>query len=566
MQYYEEYNIKKYDNIGILNKIENDFYVNNQIIENNRAIINDIVYILDYKIIGIKEKNKNNIVGILYIDSKIKYGSIKDKSLYLFKPSDKRYPNFYVPYKKTILLNKIYIIIQFKKWDITDKLPIGTLIENIGIVGDKEVEYEHLRTYYNIKNNIWKVDNNKKINDTAILDELELLNEDYKVFSIDPEGSKDIDDAFHFNILGNKDYEVGIHIASPTKFFGDNLKDVLNRVSTVYTPTRKYNMLPNIYSDDLISLLENKKRHALSLIITFDKDFNIISENIKETIVKNIKNFNYHEFDEVYKNNKNLEEFVVFTNNFFKENEINSHKLVENWMIYTNKYVADYLIKKDLSNLILRKHEFSDFNLDNKNLNNDLMKYLKNRNQNSALYEIYDKELNQKHHQIGNTYYTHMTSPIRRSVDFFIHLLIIENKNIMEKEELNKYIEKINIFTKNSRKFGRNTKRLEFLYNVKKLDENIETYCYIISISSSKITVFIPEYNLEEKIIIIPYKFNNISTVNLNKDEHDIIHSIDYNIDNIYKYYSLYQRINIKLWIFTSFENIFDKLKIEILY
>ena len=31
------------------------------------------------------------------------------------------------------------------------------------------------------------------------------------------------------------------------------------------------------------------------------------------------------------------------------------------------------------------------------------------------------------------------------------------------------------------------------------------------------------------------------------------------------KTYTLYEKINIKLWVFTSFENIFDKLKIEIM-
>jgi len=234
-------------------------------------------------------------------------------------------------------------------------------------------------------------------------------------------------------------------------------------------------------------------------------------------------------------------------------------------MIYTNKYVANYLIKKDLSNIILRKHDYLDFHLDT-NLDIHLIKYVKNRNQNSALYEIYDKESNnsQKHYEMENSYYTHMTSPIRRCVDFLIHLLIIENKDILEKEELNKYINIINIFTKNARKFDRNAKRLEFLYNIKKLDENIETYCYIISISINKITVFIPEYNLEEKIIIIPYKFNNIANIRLHKNN-DNINKIDYSIDNIDRSYSLYEKLNIKLWVFTSFENIFDKLKIEIL-
>jgi hypothetical protein len=79
-----------------------------------------------------------------------------------------------------------------------------------------------------------------------------------------------------------------------------------------------------------------------------------------------------------------------------------------------------------------------------------------------------------------------------------------------------------------------------------------------------------PEYNLEESIIIIPYKFKDIAIYNIELNN-DVIKSIEYSIDNnleqeqIFKKYTLYERVNIKLWIFMSFDNIYDKLKIEII-
>ena len=124
MQYFKEYIEKDIiiDNNnyieGIFNIIDDKNLVNGIDIDNNRALLNDIVYVIDNKVVNIKERKNENIIGILYLDSKIKYGSIKDKPLYLFKPTNKKYPNFYVPYKNTNnkdSLHKIYVIIQFKK-------------------------------------------------------------------------------------------------------------------------------------------------------------------------------------------------------------------------------------------------------------------------------------------------------------------------------------------------------------------------------------------------------------------------------------------------------------------
>ena len=578
MQYYKEYsdiNKEKLE-FGTIIKKDDHYYVNEKEIINNRALINDIVYIDNYEVVGIKERCNKKIVGILDLESKIRFSNGKNKSLFLFKPTNKSYSNFYVPYNNSNSNNsnnsnnnkKIYIVIEFKEWNITNKFPIGNCVEVIGKIDILENIYEHLRYFYDIKNNIMKVDNSKKNNDIKLLESIQKITPDYDVFSIDPLGSKDIDDAFHFKKVEHKVYEIGIHIASPFKFFEYDLLNILDRVSTVYTPLRKYNMLPNNYADDIISLLENSNRYALSLILIVHNN-NVIKYELKETIVKNIKNYDYDTFDKIYDKNRILKDFFDFSNGFFKEESIyDSHKLVENWMIYTNKFIAKYLIDLNLSNIILRAHNSQSTisTTSTKDLNEKLFNYLKVRNEESALYKIYDpSEIDQlqTHSKLDNEYYTHYTSPIRRGVDLFIHALILKKTDLFAKEQLQNIIEKINIFTKNCRRFDRVAQRLKFIYSIKDAKDtidNIESYAYIIKINKNRLTVYIPEYNLEEKITIIPYKFENITTVEFDE------YSIKYSIDNeSQKKYDLYQKLQIKLWVFTSFENIFDKLKIEII-
>jgi len=634
---YNDYYIEKdYNDYYIENY--NDYYIENYTessIINNRGIIEDEVYIdiNTNEVIGIKNRNLNYIIGILDITSKIKYGSYKDKMLYLFRPTDKNITHFYIPYAiKSTNNKKIYVVIQFKEWKTTDKLPIGLLIENIGEVGNIDVEYEHLRYLFNIKNNNYKLDNDKRINDSKIISELQNNVSDYEVFSIDPLGSTDIDDAFHFIDINDSSFEFGIHIASPFLFFENDIEKILDRVSTVYLPNKKYNMLPNIYADNLLSLLEGENRFAISIVLIIDKFTNeIININIKETIVKNIKNYDYESFDELYKRlytkltfkvekqeekkiekqeekeikeeieiqeekekikiDKKLKRLTDIERNIFncminsakffgKELEyFDSHKLVELWMIKANKIIAQYLIDLKLTNTIVRTNLKSDYNglkdNFNKEMDNKLLEYLSIKEQNSATYEIYNYQTEvekQTHYTLGDEYYTHFTSPIRRAIDLFIHGLIIKKTDLLFSNKLEKYLEKINIFNKNNRKFTRQLKRLEFLNNIKISGQsgNIITYGYIIKITNYKLKIYMPEYNLEESIIIIPYKFKDIAIYNIELNN-DVIKSIEYSIDNnleqeqIFKKYTLYERVNIKLWIFMSFDNIYDKLKIEII-
>jgi exoribonuclease R len=513
---------------------------------------------------GLNEKINNlknkDIVGILYIQSHIKYG-LENKKYYLFKPTCNEYPNFYVSYNNKNNNQNIYAVIQYKEWNKEHKNPIGILINNLGIIGNVEAEYEHMLYYYNVKNVSWKQNMEYIKRDEMELKDLNYI--DYEVFSIDPEGSLDIDDAFHFYKNENI-YELGIHIACPIKFFNDDIEKILKRVCTVYLPNVKYNMLPNVYADNLLSLLENKKRYSLSIIIKFDKNLKIVNDEIKECVIMNIKNYNYEEFDKEYKKNENTKDFFEFSKKFFNECD-DSHKLVENWMIYANKYIANYLMNKShLTNIILRKHDtkVNDIYLNYNGMDESLKSYLKIRNESCATYEIYDKnkDINYKHSKLGNEYYTHFSSPIRRAIDCFIHKLIITNKDILNNDELTNYVNNINIFTKNVRKLDRICKRLNFIF--KNDCDHIVTYSYIISMCDNYIKVYIPKYNLEEKIVIIPYKFKNICISYIDIEDEN---KRTYIIDDYKKSFKLYEKIYVKLWIFKKSENIFEKIKIEIM-
>jgi hypothetical protein len=130
-------------------------------------------------------------------------------------------------------------------------------------------------------------------------------------------------------------------------------------------------------------------------------------------------------------------------------------------------------------------------------------------------------------------------------------------------------IDNINIFTKNQRKFQRQLRRLLFLAEIKnkyesKNESNLITEAYIIEIKERFLVIYIPEYKLEEKICIIQKKFEKIVKSNIVLNDNNEIEKINI-IDETYEYnYELYQKIIIKMYIFLSFDSIFDKVKIEI--
>ncbi len=565
MNYHKTY--KNLDNI-LENDLKVEIYEKQENIKNNRAIYGDEVYILDNEVINIKSRTNKKIVGILYMDSITQYGSNSSGNpLYLCKPLNNKYEHFYVASGKKEKI-RIYVVIEFKEWNETQRLPHGQIVEYLGKVGEEEIEYEMLRYYHELNFNRWRLEKeelNEKNN--LITKDSEI---DYEVFSIDPIGSIDIDDAFHYKDLEDNKYEIGIHIASPTKYFDrveDWIKILTERISTIYLINKKYNVLPNELSDDLCSLLENKKRFAITVIFEYE-GIELKNWYFKESIVLNRKNYRYEDVDEMIekefkKGDKELKKMYNKTKEIFNMKELDSHKYVELWMIKTNEMIAKYLVNnlEDPSRTILRVCKPYKKNTKENELFEDqrLKKYMERKEMKSAEYKYYETNNEYMGHSMMNLeLYTHFTSPIRRSVDFYIHLLLL-NKSV-EKYDLRK----VNLFIKRTRRLDRDLKRMNYIFKMKKNEVKTEVKGYLMEMTENYIKVYIPEYEMEEKYFIkdrvgysslkkIEYEYDETENTKINKIK----------IDN--KEYNLYEEKDIKIWIFTKEDNFMRKLKIDIL-
>jgi hypothetical protein len=110
--------------------------------------------------------------------------------------------------------------------------------------------------------------------------------------------------------------------------------------------------------------------------------------------------------------------------------------------------------------------------------------------------------------------------------------------------------------------------RIVFLNKIK--ENSCITYGYIIKIEEKKIRFYLPEYKLEEKIHIVPRKFESLYEFHyeyfIDNEENKIKRLICKNTEEKNeKSFSLYEKKEIKLWVFFKEDNIFDKLCLEII-
>lgn len=542
MEYYKSYP-ERYSssvNHGVLYYLDDKYYVDEIEVINNRGLHNDEVYIDNGEVVGIKKRNKFFLVGILYLNNNIKYGfTKKNVPYYKFKPICQKYPNFIVPSKEK-KKDKFYCVISFNKWNVNNKNPIGQIENFIGSVGSLNNEIEMLLYRTNIYPKKKKIEYNNLL-------PIEQKPE-YNTFSIDPEGCQDIDDALHYKELYNG-FEIGIHIANVARF----IKNIdVNIYSSIYLDNSQLNMLSEKHSFNLCSLLGNTNRRALSLILFYNKKYELQSYKFKESIIYNnalsyatadkINLSELNTLNEIQKNVKNLFEFTKIIN---KNDDLNATEMVESYMLLYNIITATVLYNYN-NNTILRTHQLKS------KLNKDdtvISKYLNKTNQNAAAYKINPEKTN--HEGLEAEFYTHATSPIRRYVDIINQINLIKYLN-SEQLIVESNIDEINSFSKKLRKFNNLYKKLTLIF---RLDHSLIFDAYIISIKNNRLKIFIPDLEIEHKFNIISNKLLDTNKI-ISTSENIVINELEL---------KLYQKIKINLTSLKS-EDIFDKkLHIEVI-
>lgn len=231
------------------------------------------------------------------------------------RPTDKRVPLIAIPVDQappdfladpSKYANTLFIA-GIKRWPITSLHPFGTLVEELGPIGDVEVETNALLKDCNFSSedfseNVvrclppvpWQIPER----------EFEIRRDfrDKAVVSIDPETAKDLDDALH--IVKNDDgtFEVGVHIADVSHFVKPNTaldREARKRATTVYLVQRAVPMLPPTLCEQLCSLTPGQDKLTFSVVFKLTSDAKIIETWYGKSVIRSAAKLAYSDAQEV---------------------------------------------------------------------------------------------------------------------------------------------------------------------------------------------------------------------------------------------------------------------------
>jgi len=123
-----------------------------------------------------------------------------------------------------------------------------------------------------------------------------------KIYTIDDESTREIDDGLSIEFLEGQLPRLWIHIADPTRWLspGDDLDlEARRRCTTVYLPTGMISMFPSELATGPMSLIQGRLCSALSFGVVLDAAGQVVEYTIQPSIVKPTYRLTYDDVDEM---------------------------------------------------------------------------------------------------------------------------------------------------------------------------------------------------------------------------------------------------------------------------
>lgn len=388
------------------------------------------------------------------------------------------------------------VILSVTNWGspLLGKPPSGKVTEILGKSGDPQVELLAVIRQYGLPLEFPQevMEDANKLSD-------KLQREDYHkrrdlrelfTFTIDPVSAKDFDDAISLE-SSNRGWRLYVHIADVAHYLpitGIIFQEAAKRGNSFYFPKKVIPMLPERLSNHICSLRPEEEKLCLTVETEFNSKGNILSQQIYESVIRSDFRLAYEEVDEFFEDRasdfdpnlastleqarklsrlltekRNAAGYIYFDlpeieyqydeNGFVQRlnlaEETESHKLIENFMLVANEFVAHKLSQLSPTT-IYRIHEDPDFSkleklidlashygiawVMHENLNKSLQ-YLLASFPRPEYHTVFDRIVlrsmkkarysteHLSHFGLALKDYTHFTSPIRRLCDLVVHHL-----------------------------------------------------------------------------------------------------------------------------------------------
>jgi exosome complex exonuclease DIS3/RRP44 len=226
----------------------------------------------------------------------------KESGTVLFVAMDKKIPKVRIETKRIQELMDKRIVVVIDSWPQQSRYPLGHYSKTIGTMGDRDTETQCLLMEHDVPDLPWTdavlaclPRDDYTISEHEVKNRLD-LRESHEVFSVDPPGCTDIDDALHCRILPNGNYEVGVHIADVTHYIKPETPlddEAAFRATSVYLVERRIDMIPGFLSGNLCSLHEKVDRLTFSCIWEMTPDAVIVDTKFKKCVIRSVGAFSY---------------------------------------------------------------------------------------------------------------------------------------------------------------------------------------------------------------------------------------------------------------------------------
>lgn len=213
-----------------------------------------------------------------------------------FKPTDKRVPLIAIPIeqaprdfveKHQEYADRIFVAC-IKRWPITSLHPFGTLVEQLGRMGELKVETDALLRDNNFSSDEFSdaVLRNVGLQDWSLNKEEATIasRRDFRqenVFTIDFNGSSELGNALHVKTLPDGKIEIGIHVPDVTHFVKPNSlvdREAKKRGISVQLLNRVCPLLPPKLSREICSLGPDQERLTVSVVFKVNAHSRSVAE------------------------------------------------------------------------------------------------------------------------------------------------------------------------------------------------------------------------------------------------------------------------------------------------
>lgn len=464
-----------------------------------------------------------SIPAILILAGEKTYGRTKQNVLiYKCIPDNHEISPMLVPYKmKTMGFSKVfsnlYVIIA-RKHENNEKY--GVLTNVIGPVNclNSFYEYQIICKQLNISlTQLTKSINKQKINQNitftkewktkySIQDCLSDI-----VYTIDPSGCADFDDAFSIKVNEENQCILTIYIANvPVILDTYSLWQTLSdRVATIYLPQGlKRSMLPPILSEGLCSLKSGEDRVAFAMEFRLDSASILAYTRHFNCIINVNRNFVYEEPCLLQNSNYQLLQRML-------PHIKDTHEMVAHMMLAMNAESAKLLINKECG--IFRTVTRTASKDTNVKYTDEISKYISNWKCMHGQYTGYNPDTTTSYHHaaLNLDAYAHITSPIRRLVDTINMSLLSLNLDLTNGlyEKWLNHIDHLNKQMKSVQKVQNICTLLEKVTNNPDiLHQSFTGYIFSNCNNNNNYNiVYIPELNITSKFTVLQDKFVDLT-------------------------------------------------------